>query len=110
MLGLHEVGGDMKQTIKIGASIYQIVDVLDLRNDDGTRLSGKVTVSKRMIKVDAENDEQEKRQTLWHETLHVILTQAGRYEHSESEINTLAYGIMSVLDDNPWMAQSGGGK
>lgn len=42
---------------------------------------------------------------LWHEMLHGILLQGGFREHDERLLDVLAYGIVRLLQDNPFLNQ-----
>lgn len=44
------------------------------------------------------------RQVLWHEIIHVILTQA-KIEHDEKLVDVLAYGVFQVLQENGEMRE-----
>jgi hypothetical protein len=94
------------ETIKVGAIIYQIVDVPGLHNETGEKYDGHILYSKEEIRLEADLASQTKRQTLWHEVIHAILIQAGHQKHDEGQVDALAYGIMNVLQDNPWLIES----
>jgi hypothetical protein len=42
---------------------------------------------------------------LWHEMLHGLLLQGGFREHDERLLDVLAYGIVRLLQDNPFLNQ-----
>ncbi len=92
--------------IKIGAITYQIVEVPGLHNETGDKYDGHILYSKDEIRLEADLADQTKRQTLWHEVIHAILIHAGHQKHDESQVDALAYGIMNVLQDNPWLMTS----
>jgi len=94
--------------IKIGPITYEIVAVPGLRSeDDGKKLFGEVKHGSCEIRIESEYSPQQRRQTLWHEILHVVLTQLGRKENQdESLVDSLAYAMMRVVEDNPWLGVS----
>lgn len=91
----------MVQSVKIGGIHYSVEVVPDLRDGD-VRLNGWIQYDLSKISIDAKLGEQTAFQTLWHEILHGIATQAGRNsELKEPMIEALAHGIIQVLKDNP---------
>jgi len=80
----------------------------NLRTGKGKTLWGRVNHVEAKILVAAENAAGQKRQTVWHEIVHLILFQAGRRKDSRREmlVDSLAYGLMQVVEDNPWLADS----
>lgn len=93
-----------KQTVKIGPILFEVVEEKGLVNGDKTRkLDGHIRYSDCRIEVEASMAPQAKRQTIWHEIVHGILNQAGYWKQGEELVDALAYGIMSVLQDNPWL-------
>lgn len=93
--------------ITIGPIEYAIEIVPGLRGDDGKRLWGEVKWGECRICIKAENHVAQRRQTLWHEIVHIILSQAGRQKDSQREalIEALAYGLMTVVQAHPWLAE-----
>lgn len=91
----------MVQSVKIGGIYYSVEVVPELRDGD-IRLNGWIQYDLSKISLDAKMGEQMAFQTLWHEILHGIATQAGRNsELKEPMIEALAHGIVQVLKDNP---------
>lgn len=81
--------------IQIGAIAYELVETpLD-------NLHGDISTIRCRIRIDADQDSQAKRVTLWHEIIHGILYGAGLREHDEQVVDALAHGIVQVLRDNP---------
>lgn len=68
---------------------------------------GQVNYGECEIRVEAQNDPQQRRQTLWHEVVHVLLTQAGLVKDAKREglVDPLAYGLMQVVRDNPGLCE-----
>ena len=95
-----------QKQIKIGAIRYRIVTEKNLVDDDGLkRLDGHIRYSSSEIKLDSALGPQARRQVIWHEVLHGIMTQAGIETHDEKNIEAISHGLMNVLEDNPWLAQ-----
>ncbi len=98
----------MNDTIKIGPQAFAIIVVKDLRaQDKDDRLQGEISYSHSEVRLDENLDAFGRRQVLWHEILHGILTQAGMQtsvKNEENIIDALSYGILSALQDNPWLA------
>lgn len=66
-----------------------------------------------VISIDPEQDEFSFRDTLLHEIMHAILHQQGAthsYKLEESFVRPLATGIMTVMQDNPKLAEALFGK
>jgi hypothetical protein len=91
--------------IKIGAITYDIVEEKGLTNGDkDAKLDGHIRYSECQICVEAGLAGQAKRQVIWHEVIHGILTHAGIRKHDEALVDALAYGLMDLLKNNPWLA------
>lgn len=104
----------MVETVKVGAIVYRVMEVERLVAS-GRKVFGEVEHAACVIRIEATNGPQTKRQTLWHEAIHLILTHAGRTKESNDEnlVDALAYGVMGVVQDNPWLAEAveaGGGE
>lgn len=100
----------MESEIKIGPTRFQITvieNLRDPRNDES--LDGHILYGESRIYLNAKLGDQSRRQTLWHEILHAVLVQAGVQEHDEQQIDALAYGVVGVLQDNPWLREPVGG-
>ena len=97
------------KTVKVGPLVYDVEEVEDLRSSrKRKKLWGLVDHIRCKILLRRENAAQLKRHTLWHEIVHLVLMQAGREKDSrkESLVNLLAYSLMQVVEDNPWLAES----
>ena len=92
--------------LKVGAITFALTYVPGLK-DDGKALWGHVVHQNARVAIESRNDPQLIYHTTWHEVLHIIFEQAGRAELAKDEevIDLLAYGIMQVLQDNPWIAE-----
>lgn len=95
----------MKPQIKIGAINYSVVLVEDLEDGEGNRLDGNIVYGLCQIRLDSKLSEQAQLQVAWHEAIHAILSHAGINRHNDNLIDALAYGVMDVIRNNPWMAQ-----
>ena len=95
----------LPNNLYIGGMAYQIVEIERLIADDGRRkLTGNIRYDECEIRIEAGMEAQATRQIIWHEILHGILTQAGHQEAmKESAVDALAYGIVDVLKQNPWL-------
>lgn len=94
--------------LKVGPIVYKILWVEDLCSSDGESISGRVLYDMCEIHLEAGNSPQADRQTLWHEIVHIVLTHLGRDENRkdrEAFVDSLAYGLMQVVQDNPWLAE-----
>jgi hypothetical protein len=100
-------GGSMTRVdkIKIGGIIFQVIREHELRHPDGRRLDGHIKYGECEIAIDDSLPYQAEMQTIWHETIHGILTHAGIDKISESLVDAIAYGVMMILYDNPQMAE-----
>lgn len=95
----------MVTSVKVGPIRYSVA-----KNEDMTRdgeYNGRARFNDSLISLATNLDSQVERQVLWHEIVHVILTQ-GKIEHDERITDVLAYGIMQVLQDNPEMRRGNG--
>lgn len=97
----------LPDTIRIGGITYTVKVVERLTGDTG-RLDGEIKYGSTEILVDGDLNEQGAFQTMWHEVLHGILTQSGRWgeDHKKLEgiVEAIAYGLVQVLADNPGLA------
>jgi len=94
----------MSKTVKIGPIIYNIIETPTLQ-DGGEPLDGQFVHSQSAILIESTLGGPAKRATIWHEILHALLVHAGYAEHDECRIAALSYGVMQVLQDNPWLAE-----
>lgn len=92
-------------TVKLGPHTYNIVEVDNLRGDDGTKLDGQIEYHKLTIEIDSDTVSTYKRCVLWHELIHGMLDNAGIDSdmHDETTIDIIASGVMQVLQDNEWI-------
>ena len=91
-----------KQAIKIGPIHYVVKEVEGLRDGD-EKLDGNIKYGEGVIYVEASLTGSPRRQVLWHEILHALVVHTGRRKHDDELIDALAYGIMQVLQDNPFL-------
>lgn len=95
------------KTIRIGLLDYEIrhTNGLSGANEEGkyTRYHGRVYYDDQVIEVEEQASAARQWATLWHETIHVLLEQAGIEEAHEQIVTVLGYGIPAVLQANPWM-------
>lgn len=85
------------QTIKVGAMDLTVETVEDEVVDFWAQLDhngGRIVLNDAVIG-------DQKMVTLWHEIIHSLLAQGGYLDHNESHIETLGYGIVQVLKNNP---------
>lgn len=91
--------------IKIGPITYEVHEREGLATKDRERiLDGEIRHGDCVILIEKSLAPQAQRQTIWHEVVHAILTQAGVRKQDENQVDVIAYGIMGVLQDNPWLA------
>jgi len=63
---------------------------------------GNINYRKNLIRIFSEdNSEDNKRTTLIHECIHMILECAGIDEHKEEVVDSIAYGFFALIKDNP---------
>lgn len=98
-------------TIKIGPMNYTVTEMKNEHmigsNSEGRAISlnADIAYSDLLIRVNAINAPDVKVASLWHETLHGILYQAGQRNHPEELIEALTYGIIAVIRDNPALVE-----
>lgn len=93
--------------VRIGPIDYTVREVRGLKHA-GNDVYGLATHDKAIIQIRAEMDRQAKMQTLWHEVVHAIAYQAdiNRLKvGDERAIDSLAWGIMQVVRDNPGLSR-----
>ncbi len=90
--------------IRIGGISYTVRVVDRLIGDTG-RLDGEIKYNTTEILVDSQLNEQAAFQTVWHEIIHGILTQSGRWgdihDKLDGVVDAIGYGVAQVLMDNP---------
>ena len=96
----------MIDSLKVGPIRHTVKVIADLHDFDGdgrkTGSFGRVRELTQEIQLCAENGPDIQRVTLIHEALHAILYAAGiAGDHDERVIDALAYGLVSLLRDNP---------
>jgi hypothetical protein len=89
------------ETIRIGGIDYDIKKVQNLNNREKL-LRGNITYADSTIRISASDGHQYQCVTLWHEMLHAISAHANLNlgKNEEQIIDTFAYGIYQVLQDN----------
>jgi hypothetical protein len=97
----------VSEQIKIGPIVYELVDVAGLHDqEDRCKLDGHIRYGPCIIELEKNLSPQARCQVLWHEVLHAILAHAGYQKHDDCLLDALAYGIMAVLQDNPWLVET----
>ena len=94
----------LPERVKIGPIVYEVCVVERLTDAGNNRtLWGNVKQDECRVFLEAGISDQQKRQTLLHEVIHVLLHQSGRPEQAEDEglVEALGHGFMAVLIDNP---------
>jgi hypothetical protein len=92
--------------IKVGPIRYDVKEVPDLhetRGENDTKISfyGRLDRIRGVISLEADQHPNVKVVTLMHEVVHCILDGAGIKDQPESEIDVLAFGMVSLIQDNP---------
>lgn len=93
----------MSARVKIGPQTFNIIIREDLHQEDGKKLDGWIKFSESNIYLDSRLDPFAYKQVLWHEIIHGLLTQSGVTNIPEESVDSLSYGIMSILQDNEWL-------
>lgn len=93
----------LPDSIRIGGIDFTVKEVADLK-DGNQGLNGWIRYNESEIHVEEKLGPQMKRATVWHEVFHGVLEQAA-VKHNEQLIEVLAYGIVQVLRDNPWLRE-----
>lgn len=88
----------MIDNVKIGAIRYQVAQEPTLTD---TGYFGQIRHARCQIAIAGELHPSAAAQTLWHEIIHGILTQAGITEQPENLVDSMAYGVLQVIRDNP---------
>src|SRR4030042_145178 len=94
--------------VKIGPVTYEIKEVHGLMDDGKTQaLGGQISYEDCLIKLDADLEPQAHNVILWHEIVHGLMhyTGQGKLDDKEELVTALAYGIVGVLQDNPWLTK-----
>ena len=93
------------KVIRIGGLDYRINYVQGLHDDD-VKLCGNCSHVQTTIGIEENQSDWSMMQTLFHEILHVVAEQAGQRKAVIHEaLAGMAYGLMGVLRDNPWLGQ-----
>lgn len=92
----------LPSTISIGGIEYKVVLVNTLRAEDGTKLDGHIIYGSSQIRLDEALGKQTLWQTMLHEIIHGILCQSGYSDVKEPLIDTMAFGVLGVIQSNIW--------
>jgi hypothetical protein len=94
----------MIDKVKIGAITYAIT-IDDTLGDSG--FAGQIRYQRCTIVINGDLKPQFAMQTLWHEVIHGIMTNAGIPHEDQTEplVNALAYGVLQVIVDNPGIVE-----
>ena len=92
----------MIKSIKIGPFHYAIADIHG-ETDDGRFVHGRATFHKTLIEIEASSSKQGALHTLMHEIVHTIRYQAAikPTEDEEYVCDSMAYGLIQLIKDNP---------
>jgi len=96
------------RTVKIGPVTYEIKVVRGLMDDaKNTKLWGQISYENCIIELEEDQNSSANRVILWHEIVHGLLQGSGhsKLDDKEDLVTALAYGIVGVLKDNPWLAE-----
>lgn len=89
--------------IRIGPIDFTVKTVDDL-HDNHVKLDGHIRYASTSILLESALNPQAILLTLWHEITHGILVQSGHAAGiKDPVIDALAYGIIDVLRNNPWL-------
>lgn len=99
-----------QKTVRIGCMDYKIYHQPNLKDEKGEFMWGRASHSEMTIGINSDSDPQGECQTFWHEIIHVLIIQSGLYKILKRELqericDSLAYGILQVLRDNPILAK-----
>lgn len=86
--------------IKIGATLFDVVEIDELTHTDGQRLDGWIHYGSSQIRLDKDMGLMRKRDVLLHEITHGFTDHAG-LALTESQVEALSNFIGAVLVDNP---------
>lgn len=102
---------NLPKTIRIGPMDYRVQVVKNLKHR-GKDIDGQVNNYLCLIRLEANLGLPVQVQTLWHEIIHAIGYQ-GRMNSlefgDEKLVDPLAYALMQVVRDNPFLSKWGGG-
>lgn len=94
-------------SIKIGPIRFAVEEIHGLIDADGiTKLNGNILLTKCRMHIEQDMDNQNKYICIWHEIVHGILAMSN-LEQNEQAVEILANGIVSALQDNPWLIEHG---
>lgn len=94
----------MSNQVKIGPQVFEIIVKPDLRRGD-EGLDGWIQYHNSTISLDARLEEFAYKQVIWHEIVHGILNNAGIKTVTEETVDALSYGILDVIQSNPWLTK-----
>jgi hypothetical protein len=89
--------------IRIGSVDYQIKRTVGLVDGDDKKMAGRIRYDSAIIEIEQRLAPVIALQVLWHEVLHALLTQSGHYDQDEPLLDAIAYGLVGILRDNPWL-------
>lgn len=91
--------------IKVGPVRYKVEYVHGLMGSgdggEAVGLLGCHDYFNKVIQVDATMPKRHLPITLLHEAIHGILSQAGQIEHPEGLVRAMAFGLATLIQDNP---------
>lgn len=92
------------EKVRIGPITYTVSEVHNLCDEDGTGkmelLYGNIDYGLSTIAIGEQLSGDIKLVALFHEVVHGILHQAGIFEHPESLVKALSFGLVGLLRDN----------
>ena len=96
----------LPQNLTVGPLVYTVEEIADLRHE-GVPIFGEINPTRKVCYITIERDMpmQRKQVTLWHELIHAILNHAQRSDVSDEVVGVLAFGIVDLLKDNPWLRE-----
>ena len=92
----------LPKSIVIGPLTYKIEEISDLYHK-GTAIFGFFNPTNVVIQIEKDIPGQRRLITLWHEILHAILNHADRGDVDDNVISTLGFGVVQVLQANPFL-------
>lgn len=88
-------------SVKIGPIRYELEFVERLLSETDNKLQGHIQYQPCTLSVEQNSNAQIQAVTILHEILHGLLNNVGFYEQDEKLIDTLAHGLLDVIQDNP---------
>lgn len=90
-------------SVKIGPIKYEVKENPRYKAEN---LVGQIMYYESVIEMQPDLSPQMRQVGLWHEIFHGILLQGGFREHDERLLDVLAYGVVRLLHDNPFLRDS----